>query len=340
MKKGFFILLVACFVLLALGKVAQQVNNSWQHQQKLQSSLETNLANQKAKLQEMDDDIARTRAKSSLSDHDRWLIGHLTKSRERLAAAIDVLEKNQQRFHQPMIRQWIGHGVMLIVFVVMGGLAISGRSAHLTGEEKRWLETDPEHIPGLQLVTNSQPLAPFNSASNFITGRIKPRNRHELTVTRSTKLTAMGLAFILAPQGTLAVDLYTLVQTMLTTHTPLTELPWNPLTHSLMVSLPFTLAGLYVLFFTTSGVRIDRRQQQIRMETTPPPIAFRDVQSLQFNQVLTTGQRSFINCQIQLNLQDGRTVSLLNHAGKEQLYVDLIRLALFMDKPVVMTTPP
>ncbi len=39
---------------------------------------------------------------------------------------------------------------------------------------------------------------------------------------------------------------------------------------------------------------------------------------------------------VQLNLRNGETLSLLSHGGKEQIYVDLIRTALFLDKPAVI----
>ncbi len=338
MKKGIFSLLVVIFVLLGIGKVASQIRTSWQHQQNMQVSLQENIANQKAKLQAMDEDIARTQAKPRLSDHDRWLIGHLGKSREKLATVIAGLEKTGQHIHRPLIRQWVGHGFMLAVFVVMAGLALSGRSNHLTKEEQRWRNSELNEIPQLQLSPGQvrHTTAPLSNASNFVTGRIKPRNRHQLGVTRSSTLTAMGLAFLLAPQGTLAVDVYYLVDTLLSTSTPLAELPWNTLSNSLMVSIPFALAGLYVLMFTTGSARIDRQRQQIQLDANGQPIEFREVESLQLNQLLTTGQRSFVNSQIQLNLRDGSSVSLLSHAGKDQMYVDLIRVALFMDKPIAV----
>ena len=336
MKKGIFILLVALFVLLALGKVGQQLRSSWQQQQNLQLNLQENIASQKTKLRALEDDIARTQAKPALSDHDRWLIGHLSKSRDQLSTLIAGLEKHEQNFQRPLLRQWIGHGFMLTVFVMMAILALSGRSQHLTREEQGWLESELNDIPQLRLspgqVRNTA--APLSNASNFVTGRIKPRNRHSLGITRSSTLTAMGLAFLLAPQGTLAVDVYYLLDAMITTDTAFGELPWNALTNSLMVSIPFALAGLYVLFFTTGSVRIDRQRQQIQLEAGEPSIAFREVESLQLNQLLTTGEKSFVNSQIQLNLHDGRNLSLLSHAGKDQIYVDLIRVALFMDKPI------
>ncbi|WP_156107724.1 hypothetical protein [Alcanivorax nanhaiticus] len=338
MKKGIFILLVSLFVLLAIGKIAHQLRSNWQQQQNLYLSLQENIASQKAKLQEIDDDISRTKTKATLSEHDRWLIAHLSKSREKLATLIAGLEQNQQHFHRPLIRQWVGHGFMLVVFMAMAVLALSGRSNHLTREEKRWLDSGLNDIPQLQLnpALARDTTAPLSNASNFVTGRIKPRSRHELHITRSSTLTAMGLAFLLAPQGTLAVDIYYLFNTLLTTSTPFSELPWHTLSNSLMVSIPFALAGFYVLFFTTGDVRIDRHRQQIRLQSDKPAIDFREVESLQLNQLLTTGERSFVNSQIQLNLRDGQAVSLLSHAGKDQIYVDLIRVALFMDKPVAI----
>ena len=338
MKKGIFALLILLFVALAAGKVINQLSTVWHSQQDMKSNLQENIARQKARLQDMDDDIARTRAKPSLSDHDRWLIGHLSKSREKLNAAIIGLEETNRYFYTPLIRNWIGHGFMLVIFVLMAGYALAGRSSHLTREEKHWRDSHTADIPELRVDPGAyrNGAAPLSNASNFVTGRIKPRNRHQLYITRSSTLTAMGLAFLLAPQGTLAVDIYFFIERMLNSHVPFAELQWRTLTNSLMVSIPFAIAGFYVLFFTTSGARIDRRKQQIQLDNENRNIPFQDVESLQFNKLLTTGQRSFVNSQIQLNLKDGRAVSLLSHAGEEQIYVDLIRLALFMDKPVAL----
>ena len=105
---------------------------------------------------------------------------------------------------------------------------------------------------------------------------------------------------------------------------------------TLMLSISFTLAGLFVLFSTTSNARLDRRDQTITLPGDNRTLAFNEVESVQLNQVLTTGERSFVNSQIQLNLRNGESLSLLSHGGKEQIYVDLIRTALFLDKPAVI----
>ena len=93
---------------------------------------------------------------------------------------------------------------------------------------------------------------------------------------------------------------------------------------------------LIVHFLHLGGIRLDRRQQTITLPGNNRTLAFNEVESVQLNQVLTTGERSFVNSQIQLNLRNGETLSPLSHGGKEQIYVDLIRTALFLDKPAVI----
>ena len=292
MKKGFLVLLIGAFAMLAIGKIGGQLMHVWDTQQAMYQQLQTSIADQQAKIAEMDADIASTRAKPTLSDHDRWLIAHLSKLRDRLAANLEKLEVQSENFFQPLLRAWLSNGFMFLVFALTAGMAMLGKSGRLTREEQQWRQGQPWEIPGLLIDHSARrsQIAPLGSASNFITGRIKPGKTDQLTVTRSRTLTAMGLAFLLAPQGGLLFDLYVLAQAW-AANTPFASLPWDRLGNSLMVSLPFAIVGLYLLLYTGHGVRIDRRDQLIHLDDRTLP--FRDVASLQLNQVLTTGQRTF-----------------------------------------------
>ncbi|MCK0154597.1 hypothetical protein MWU49_12835 [Alcanivorax sp. S6407] len=336
MKKGIFILLIVSFLLIGISKIGHQLKATWDTQQRLYAGLLENIAKQQASVDELQARIDATESKVVLSDHDRWLIAHLGKVRDGQAKLLHGLQAQSQQFFLPLYRSWFGNGFMLVIFALTVAMALLGKPGRLSKEEQDWLQRPLHEIPDLYVDPGAHrhQLAPPGSASNFITARLKPRNADQLAIVRSRSLTAMGLAFLLAPQGGLLFDLKTLVDTLLNTDTPFTELPWNTLSNSLMVSIPFALVGLYLLFHTGHGVRIDRRKQVINLGDRTLP--FRDVASLQLNQILTTGERTYHNSQIQLNLNNGECLSLLNHAGDDAMYVDLIRLARFMGKPVAL----
>jgi hypothetical protein len=232
----------------------------------------------------------------------------------------------------------VGYAFLAIAMVVLAFCLLVRPSKALTREEKQWLASNPRDIPGLLLDPGAyrNNAAPVRGGSNFVTARIKPAKADQLRITRSRALTGMGLAFIIAPQGGLAVELYYIVDALFVSHIPFSQMTWGGTIQALMLSISFTLAGLFVLFSTTSNARLDRRQQTIILPGDNRTLAFNEVESVQLNQVLTTGERSFINSQIQLNLRNGESLSLLSHGGKKQIYVDLIRTALFLDKPAVI----
>ena len=228
---------------------------------------------------------------------------------------------------------------MLFIALAGLGLGIVTRSGNaLNKEEQRWLASRPEDIPSLRLDPGAHrnATAPTRNASNFVTGRIRAVKADRLQVKRSGILSAMGLSFIIAPQGGLMVELYFLYDALMVAHIPFQQLEWGGMMQSLMLSIPFTLVGLYLLASSTSQASIDRHEQRITLPEGPRTIAFREVESIQLNQILSTGERSYLNSQIQLNLNNGEVLSLLSHGGKDQIYVDLIRTALFMDKPAVL----
>ena len=300
--------------------------------------MQENLLKQQQKQQEISDRIAQTRAKPTLSDHDRWLIAHLEKTLDGLDKILATQHSGVSRLQRSFLRTWVGNLVLLIALAGLG-LGIVTRSGNaLNKEEQHWLASRPEDIPSLRLDPGAHrnTTAPTRNASNFVTGRIRAVKTDRLQVKRSGILSAMGLSFIIAPQGGLIVELYFLYDALMVAHTPFQQLEWGGMMQSLMLSIPFTLVGLYLLASSTSQASIDRREQRITLPEGPRTIAFREVESIQLNQILSTGKRSYLNSQIQLNLNNGEVLSLLSHGGKEQIYVDLIRTALFMDKPAVL----
>ena len=336
--KWIYGLLIAAFVALVMGGAISTAQDHWRMHQEAVTRMQENLLKQQQKQQELSDRIAQTQAKPSLSDHDRWLIAHLEKTRSGLDKILVTQQSGVSRLQRSFLRTWVGNLVLFIALAGLG-LGIVTRSGDaLNKEEQRWLASRPEDIPSLMLDPGAHRnvTAPTRNASNFVTGRIRAVKADRLQVKRSGILSAMGLSFIIAPQGGLMVELYFLYDALMVAHTPFQQLEWGGMMQSLMLSIPFTLVGLYLLASSTSQARMDRREQIITLPDGPRTIAFREVESIQLNQILSTGERSFLNSQIQLNLNNGEVLSLLSHGGKEQIYVDLIRTALFLDKPAVL----
>ncbi|MFT6635772.1 hypothetical protein [Alcanivorax sp.] len=336
--KWIYRLLIATFIALVVGGAISTAQDHWRMHQDAMVRMQENLLKQQQKQQEISDRIAQTRAKPTLSDHDRWLITHLEKTRAGLDKILVTQQSGVSRLQRSFLRTWIGNLVLFIALAGLG-LGIVTRSGNaLNKEEQHWLASRPEDIPSLRLDPGAHrnATAPTRNASNFVTGRIRAVKADRLQVKRSGILSAMGLSFIIAPQGGLMVELYFLYDALMVAHIPFQQLEWGGMMQSLMLSIPFTLAGLYLLASSTSQASIDRHEQRITLPEGPRTIAFREVESIQLNQILSTGERSYLNSQIQLNLNNGEVLSLLSHGGKEQIYVDLIRTALFMDKPAVL----
>ncbi|RUO29723.1 hypothetical protein CWE12_07060 [Aliidiomarina sedimenti] len=252
---------------------------------------------------------------------------------------IIALEKGKSRLQRSFLRVWIGNAVMFGTFILLGLYYLLGSEPGFSRDERQWLESEPGNIPGLQLAPQSsqRDAAPARNASNFSTGRLKATNKHKLKVVRSKTLTIMALAFLLSPHGALGVELYFLYQSLTGGPIPIQFMEWGGFMQSVMLAIPFSLVGLYLLGSGTSNATLDSRKELLTLPGNKRNIRFRDVESLQLNKLLTTGERSYVNNQIQVNLQNGESVSLLSHADKEQIYVDIIRTALFMRKPLILT---
>jgi len=300
--------------------------------------MQENLAAQKIKRNEIAERIARIQSKAELNDHDRWLIDHLSKSLDGLEKAMLTIKGGDSQLRRSVARTWVGNIVLFVTMVVFGLGMLIRPAKILNARERGWLSTEPDRIRGLVLKPDAyrNRVAATENSSNFVTGRIKEVNKDVLKVTHSRMLRRMALIFIIAPQGGLAVDLYYLAVDMFVEPIGFAQLQWSSLKHSLMLSIPFTLVGLFLFSSGTSNARLDRNQQNIIFPGDNKTVSFSEVESIQFNQFLTTGKHSFINSQIQLNLRNGDCLSLLSHAGKDQIYVDLIRTALFMKKPVAL----
>ncbi|MGB2335953.1 MAG: hypothetical protein ACPH5V_01470 [Alcanivorax sp.] len=337
MLKWIYGVLIAAFVAIVVGSVAVRAKDSWQAHQNAITAMQESQIKHRQKRDEVRDRIARTQAQPSLSDHDRWLIAHLGKTLDRLDKVVEGQKANSGFVHRSILRSWAGYGTLAIAMVVLA-FCLLRPGKGLTREERQWLAGHPRDIPGLLLDPGAyrNTAAPTRGGSNFVTGRIRQVKADVLRVTGSRALKGMGLAFLIAPQGGLAVELYYIVDALFVVGIPFEQMKWGGTMQTLMLSISFTLAGLFVLFSTTSNARLDRRQQTITLSGDNRTLAFNEVESVQLNQVLTTGERSFVNSQIQLNLRNGESLSLLSHAGKEQIYVDLIRTALFLDKPAVI----
>ncbi|PTY37851.1 hypothetical protein BGP77_15375 [Saccharospirillum sp. MSK14-1] len=330
--------LVVLFVGLMLVTISSQVADSWRAHQNAMIAMEENLATQSKKRSETAERIALIQSKPELDDHDRWLIDHLSKTLAGLDKALLTIDAGQELLHRSLLRTWVGNTVLLLTLLIFGLGMLVRPAKILTAEEKRWLTSDPKTIPGLTFSPSSfrKTIAPTQNSSNFVTGRVKAVNKNVLKVTNSGILRRMALMFIIAPQGGLIMEIYFLVGDLFVEPIPFSQLQWDNIARSLLLSIPFTLVGLYLLASGTSNAQLDRNQQRIIFPGNKENLSFKDVESIQLNEFLTTGKRSYINSQIQLNLRNGDCLSLLSHAGKDHIYVDLIRTALFMKKPVVL----
>ena len=338
MLKWVYGVLIAAFVAMVVGGAVSKAKDAWQAQQRAITMMQESQQQQRQKVDEIRDRIARTQAQPTLSDHDRWLIAHLQKTLAGLDKVVAGQQTHSAQLYRGLLRTWVGYAFLGIAMVVLAFCLLVRPSKALAREEKQWLSNIPRDIPGLLLDPGAyrNNVAPVRGGSNFVTARIKPAKADLLRITRSRALSGMGLAFLIAPQGGLAVELYYIADALFVSHIPFAQMTWGGTMQALMLSISFTLAGLFVLFSTTSNARLDRRQQTITLPGDNRTLAFNEVESVQLNQVLTTGERSFVNSQIQLNLRNGESLSLLSHGGKEQIYVDLIRTALFLDKPAVI----
>lgn len=328
------VLIAVCVVfLLATGvnqyRQAQEQRSS--HQQFLSEQHQKTLLKREEVMQQLES----VQAKPNPTDHDRWLIAHLTKIADGLDVALATMDTGQQRIERESVRTWVGMGGIFLALVVLF-LGFTKRSdVRLTDEERDLLQRSLATIDGIRLDAGSYrpDSAPVSSSSNFVTGRIRQQDMATLKIRGGWTMKAFAGAFIIAPLFYLAVDVGYLVSDVLERGM---DAEFSMINDSLVMVASFGLGVLMLLVPRLSSITVDRQLQLVRFPGDNAVIPFADIASIQLNDILVTGERTFRNHQIQLNLKNGEARSLLNHAGEEQMKADLIRLARFTGLPIAV----
>lgn len=327
--------LIAVCVLILLAAAAHQFSQSSAQRSNYEQTMNEQRLKTLAKREELASDLEAVRSKPNPSDHDRWLMEHLAKSIAGLDAVLVTMDAGQRRMEHQSVRTWAGMGGVLLAFAVFG-LGFSNRAdVRLTEEERALLQRSLSSIDGIKLAPESyhSHAAPVSSGANFVTGRIRQQDATTLKIRTGRMVKAFAAAFIIGPATYLAVDVGYLVSDVLERGM---DAEFSSIKHSLVLVAGFGIGVIMMLAPRISSITVDRQLQVIRFPDDKSDIPFRDIAAIQLNDVLVTGKRTFQNHQIQLNLKNGQHRSLLNHAGRDQMTVDLIQLARFTGLPIAV----
>ena len=108
MLKWVYGVLIAAFIAMVVGSAVSKAKDSWQAQQRAITTMQESQQKQRQKVDEIRDRIARTQAKPSLSDHDRWLIAHLQKTLDGLEKVVDGQQTHSTQLYRGLLRTWVG----------------------------------------------------------------------------------------------------------------------------------------------------------------------------------------------------------------------------------------
>lgn len=322
---------VSILVATALYHIYQSIERQQDYSQRMTGQFLQIQSKRRELLQE----LAEVQARENPSDHDRWLMEHLTKTIEGLDKVLGSVEAGQQRVERHYLRQWSG---IIGVFLALGGFAVvyaRNPDSKLSDQDRQLIQQPLDRISGVRLDRSSYRTnpAPVSGGSNFVTGRIRQHSPTELRVRGGKIIQAFAAAFLVGPLGYFAIDAGYLASDILNRGW---DAEFSMISNSLVMLAAFGFGTIMVLSSGGSSVTVDGQHQSFRFQGSSDDIPFREVASLQLNSVLVTGKHTFHNHQIQLNLKDGRSHSLLNHAGEDQMTADLILLARFTGLPVAV----
>ncbi|SDW27258.1 hypothetical protein SAMN04487960_10240 [Marinobacter mobilis] len=330
-KKFAIGLCVSILVTTAMYQLYQSIERQQSHSQQMTGQF----LQIQSKRTELMQELAEVQARENPSDHDLWLIGHLTKTIEGLDKVLGGVEAGQQRVERHYLRQWSG---LIGVFLGLGVFAVvyaRDPEGKLSAQDRQLIQQPLDSISGIRLDPASYRTdpAPVSGGSNFVTGRIRQHSPTELRIRGGKIIQAFAAAFLVGPLASFAIDAVYLTNDILSRGW---DAEFSMITNSLVMLASFGLGTLLILSSGGSSVTVDGQHQAFRFLGNTDAIPFRDIASLQLNNVLVTGRHTFNNHQIQLNLKDGRSHSLLNHAGQDQMTADLILLARFTGLPIAV----
>ncbi|SFM32972.1 hypothetical protein [Marinobacter zhejiangensis] len=331
LKKAAIIICVVIIGFAGLRQISQSMDQATRYDQQMDAQRQDILS----KRQELVDQLQTVEAKPNPSDHDRWLMAHLTKSIEGLDKVIGTVDAGQQRMARQSFRTWAGLGGVFLGLATFALVFAYRPDSQLSAEDRALLQHPLSQTDGIRLDPQSyqSEAAPVSSGANFVTGRIRQQDIATLRIQGGRMMKAFAAAFIMGPVTYLGIDGYYLLTDVLNRGM---EAEFSSVLDSLVMMASFGLGAILILNAGGPAITVDRQAQVFRVAGKQSDIPFGDVASLQFNDILVTGKYTHQNHQIQLNLKNGQSLSLLNHAGKEQMQADLIRLARFTGLPIAV----
>ena len=119
MLKWVYGVLIAAFVAMVVGGAVSKAKDAWQAQQRAITMMQESQQQQRQKVDEIRDRIARTQAQPTLSDHDRWLIAHLQKTLAGLDKVVAGQQTHSAQLYRGLLRTWVGYAFLGIAMVVL-----------------------------------------------------------------------------------------------------------------------------------------------------------------------------------------------------------------------------
>lgn len=328
------VIIVICASILLAGAV-NQIRLSFDQQQSYNQQMDGQRLQIESKRRELMQDLEQVQAKGDLSDHDRWLIDHLSKSIEGLDKILATVDAGQQRVERHYLKNWTGIAGVLLALASFALVCARNPDDKLSAQDRTLIQQPLGSVSGVDLdrSTYRADPAPVSGGANFVTGRIRQHSPTELRIRGGKIIKAFATAFLVGPIGYFVLDAVYLINDILNRGW---DAEFSMIYQSVFMMASFGLGAVLILSSGGKNVTIDGEHKVFCFREDDTQIPFHDIASIQLNSLLVTGKRTFHNHQIQLNLKDGRSQSLLSHAGKDQMTADLILLARFTGLPVAV----
>lgn len=286
------------------------------------------------KHQEVAADIARLQAKEEKSQHDLWLLGHHEKTLAHLSQYLPAAQ--QESLITPTLNLVLLENASMVVIM----LTCFAAMFFLSQRNRRQFPAQPGLQPrphrrtpygDVADKTLWQPMK--GGGANFQTHKLIAPSAHQLIIKNSGQLTFVFVLFIGVGVNATVFSLLRLLQKQ-GLDTVIAQ-PLETLSALTGPGMVFVLVGcLLSVFFGSSNIRFDRRENHFQHGGTRR--ALRDIHALQIISELAGGHGSgvFNSYELNLVLNDGQRIHLMDHGDYMAFTHDAETLAEFLAVPI------
>lgn len=321
MKKNPFVLIPIIGVLIALFSVGKamlpdgQINNAQMAVQKMHA------ANQ-IKLQKMQSELEQLKKINNPADHNIWHMGHLEKSITHLERFVAPRFKASTSLaHHKLIPLSIVATIIIVALIYMWHhFRIRSKYAPRPGLNNGPVRIHPNNDP-IAEKTHWQSMA--SGAANFKMQQLET-SKTGFNISASFEIKLFCWAFIFCGLTPILIEYLFMWDNIEFILDPLLSAPGM-----------FVLVGI-ILSWAFNGNKIEFNKATRSIQTSDGSIPFSDVYALQVISSIAGGHGHGVyrNNELNLVLNDGRRINLLNHGGIAAFEYQELHLSKLLNVPV------